>query len=145
MASFESDLADVVGQIERLGANARENIERIAMAGAKALEDRMRGNIQGRRHVRTGDMLASVGHTGFEESLMGGSTEVYPLNEDRYGNRNATKAYVTNYGRGRQGKKRNNRKSGDHFITGDEAKAEAAAQAAMSAEADAILEELWGE
>lgn len=144
MARFEADLTDVVGQIERLGANARENIERIAMAGAKALEDRMRGNIQGRRHVRTGDMLASVGHTGFAESYMGGSTEVYPLDEDRYGNRNATKAYVTNYGRGRKGRKLNNRKSGDHFITGDEAKAEAAAQEAMSAEADAILEELGG-
>lgn len=59
-------------------------------------------------------MLNSVGSTPVIETLDGGKCEVYPQGVDRHGVRNATKAYVLNYGRGTSGSKGYIR--GDHFI-----------------------------
>ena len=100
----------------------------------------MRENTQRRQHVRTGDMLGSIGDNGYREWYGGGSTEVYPQESDRKGVRNATKAYVINYGRG--GVKRNGGKMGDKFITGDEKNTEEAVYQAMQAESDRLSEEI---
>lgn len=125
---------------EKLSGRNREMIKSITLAGAAAAEKRMRENTQQRRHVRTGDMLGSIGNNGYQEWYGGGSTEVYPQESDRKGVRNATKAYVINYGRG--GVKRNGGKMGDKFITGDEKNTEEAVYQAMQAESDRLIEEI---
>lgn len=125
---------------EKLSSRSREMIKSITMAGAKAAEKRMRENTQRRQHVRTGDMLGSIGDNGYREWYGGGSTEVYPQESDRKGVRNATKAYVINYGLG--GVKRNGGKMGDKFITADEKNTEEAVYQAMQAESDRLIEEI---
>ena len=80
-------------------------------------------------------MLASIGRNEYREFLGGGSVDVYPQDTDSRGTRNATKAYVLNYGRGRGLK-------GDKFITGDESQAEQLVQEAMQAESDRLIAEL---
>ena len=79
-------------------------------------------------------MLASIGRNEYREWLGGGAQDVYPLGEDRRGTRNATKAYVLNYGRGR-------RLRGDKFITGDD-RAEEIVTQAMQEESDRLVEEI---
>ena len=138
MAQFRVNSAELT-TVSKLATDSRENIRRILMAGAQAAERRMADRIRQRRHVRNGDMLESTGNTGYQEYFGGGSTEVYPQGEDRRGVRNATKAFVINYGRG--GVKRNGGKMGDRFITSDEKAAEALVTQAMQAESDRIADE----
>ena len=89
----------------------------------------------GRSRRATGEMLRSIGRNEYREFLGGGSVDVYPQEKDSRGVRNATKAYVLNYGRGRGLK-------GDKFITGDESQAEQLVQEAMQAESDRLIAEL---
>lgn len=124
-------------QLNRMG---RPMIRQIVEAGAKAAEKRMAENVRLRRHVRTGDMLESIGENEYREFLGGGSVDVYPQGDDRKGVRNATKAYVINYGRG--GVKRNGGKMGDKFITGSEKQTEEAVYQAMQAESDRLIEQI---
>ncbi len=132
--AFISGLEDLSSRLDRLG---RPAIRRIIEAGARVAADKMKADTQGRNHIRTGDMLNSIGSTNYRESLGGGSMEVYPQGDDRKGERNATKAFVTNYGRGG----RRGPHSGDRFITGQEKAAEQIVKAAMQAEADKIAAE----
>lgn len=125
-------------QLNRLGAPM---IRQIVEAGAAAAEGRMAERTEsaghsppGRSGRATGAMLASIGRNEYREFLGGGSVDVYPQNEDSQGVRNATKAYVLNYGRGKKLK-------GDKFITGDESKAEEIVHAAMQAESDRLIAE----
>ena len=130
----------VEGQLNRMG---RPMIRQIVEAGAKAAEKLMADNTKARAHVRTGDMLESIGENEYREFLGGGSVDVYPQGDDRKGVRNATKAYVINYGKGRKVTKRGTRnKTGDKFITGDESKAEAVVLEAMQAESDRLIAEI---
>ena len=138
MARMKVDGTEFIS--EKLNGRSREMIKSITMAGAKAAEKRMRETTQRRQHVRPGDMLESVGDNGYREWYGGGSTEVYPQESDRKGVRNATKAYVINYGRG--GVKRNGGKMGDKFITGDEKNTEEAVYQAMQAESDRLIEQI---
>ena len=127
-------------QLNRMG---RTMIRQIVEAGAKAAEKRMAENTEKRRHTRTGDMLESIGENEYREFLGGGSVDVYPQGDDRKGVRNATKAYVINYGKGKNPTKRKKpNKTGDKFITGDEEKAEALVYEAMQAESDRLIAEL---
>ena len=127
-------------QFNRMG---RPMIRQIVEAGARAAEKRMAENTKARQHVRTGDMLESIGENEYREFLGGGSVDVYPQGDDRKGVRNATKAYVINYGKGRKVTKRGQRnKTGDKFITGDESKAEAVVYEAMKAESDRLIAEI---
>ena len=125
---------------EKMAKMDRGMFKSITMAGAKAAEERMRENTTQRQHVRTGDMLDSIGNNGYREWYQGGATDVYPQGGDRKGVRNATKAYVINYGRG--GVKRNGGKMGDKFITGDEKRTEEAVYQAMQAESDRLIEQI---
>lgn len=127
------DLA--AGQLERMG---RPMIRRIVEAGAKAASGRMSENTRARGHVRTGDMLRSIRGGEYREFFDGGAIEVYPQENDRHGTRNATKAYVINYGRG--GVRRRGR-MGDKFITGDKG-ADDIVREAMQAESDRLIENL---
>ena len=126
-------------QFNRMG---RPMIRRIVEAGARAAEKRMAENTEkaghgppGKSRRATGEMLASIGRNEYREFLGGGSVDVYPQEKDSRGVRNATKAYVLNYGRGRGLK-------GDKFITGDESQAEQLVQEAMQAESDRLIAEL---
>lgn len=114
---------------------------RIVEAGAGVLDRMMREATEMRQHVRTGDMLAAIGPSDYKEGLGWGEQSVYPQGMDREGERNATKMYVINYGRG---KKKRRGKMGDQFITGIEPEMETAAQEAMQAESDALIEEING-
>lgn len=130
----------VEGQLSRMG---RPMIRKIVEAGAGAAEKRMAENTKARQHVRTGDMLESIGENEYREFMGGGSVDVYPQDADRRGVRNATKAYVINYGRGRKITKRGKaNRTGDKFITGDEAKTEQAVVEAMQAESDRLIAEI---
>lgn len=128
------------GQLERIG---RPMIKQIVEAGSAAAARRMQERTEsaghgspGRSRRATGDMLASIGRNEYREWLGGGAQDVYPLGEDRRGTRNATKAYVLNYGRGR-------RLRGDKFITGDD-RAEEIVTQAMQEESDRLVEKLNG-
>lgn len=128
------------GQLERMG---RPMIKQIVEAGSAAAARRMQERTEnaghgspGKSRRATGDMLASIGRNEYREWLGGGAQDVYPLGEDRRGTRNATKAYVLNYGRGR-------RLRGDKFITGDD-RAEEIVTQAMQEESDRLVEKLNG-
>ena len=127
-------------QLDRMG---RPMIKQIVEAGSAAAEKRMATQTEnvghgspGRSRRATGEMLASIGRNEYREWLGGGAQDVYPQGEDHKGVRNATKAYVLNYGRGR-------RLRGDKFITGD-AQAEEIITQAMQRESDRLVEELNG-
>lgn len=132
-------------QERTLARMERGTVRRIVEAGAKAAAKRMAEQTEraghgppGHSRRATGDMLESIGENEYREWLGGGAVDVYPQGTDRKGVRNATKAYVINYGRG------GTRKSGgmgDKFITGDEAATEEAVVEAMQAESDRILAE----
>ncbi len=131
-------------QLNRMG---RPMIRQIVEAGAKAAEKRMAENTEARKHTRNRDMLESIGENEYREFLGGGSVEVYPQGDDRKGVRNATKAYVINYGKGQRPttKRKKPNKTGDKFITGDESKAEAVVLEAMQAESDRLIAEINNE
>jgi hypothetical protein len=121
----------------QLGKLGRPVIRRIVEAGARADADEWRANIRQAGHIRTGDMLGSVAPGDYTEDPDGGEIFVYPRDTDRKGVRNATKAYVINYGRGKcRGK------LGDRFITGKLQQTEEKVFQAMQAESDRILDEL---
>ena len=130
-------------QFNKMG---RPMIRQIVEAGAKAAEKVMAGETKAKRHVRTGQMLKSIGTNEYREFLGGGSVDVYPQGDDSRGVRNATKAYVINYGKGRRpSTKRGGRNlTGDKFITGNEDKTETAVQEAMQAESDRLIAEMNG-
>lgn len=132
-------------QLNRMG---RPMIRQIVEAGAKAAEKVMADATEEKGHIRTGEMMRSIGHNEYREFLGGGSTDVYPQGDDSKGIRNATKAYVINYGKGRRPNTKWPRKhprknrTGDKFITGNEGKTEAAVTEAMQAESDRLIAEL---
>lgn len=137
MAQFTFDGVDQLSA--QLGKLAdRGMIRRIVEAGGSAAVDRMRHNITEKRHIKTRDMLESVGMTDYRETLNGGTVFVYPLGDDRRGQRNATKAFVINYGLRSQ---RNHPRSRDYFISKD-AEVDRIVQEAMAREAEKIVEEV---
>ena len=113
----------------------RSTIQRIVSAGADAAAKRMRQNMEKAGHVRTGDLMQSVGPSEYFESLGGGA-----------GYRRAMIAYVINHGRGGRKITRKGQRSrmGDHFITGDTRGAEEAVRDAMQAEMEKITAEING-
>lgn len=132
-------------RLNKLGAPM---IKKIVMAGANAAVQDMIDATLDRGHYKNGDMLKSIGTNEYREFLHGGSVDVYPQGDDGQGVRNATKAYVINYGKGQRPMtkwpknhpKRN--LTGDKFITGHEKKTEAAVAQAMQDESDRLMEEL---
>ena len=132
-------------QLNRMG---RPMIRQIVEAGAKAAEKVMADATEEKGHIRTGEMMRSIGTNEYREFLNGGSVDVYPQGDDSKGARNATKAYVINYGKGKRPntkwpKKHPRRnRTGDKFITGNESKTEAAVTEAMQAESDRLIAEL---
>lgn len=119
---------------ERIGRLQRDTIRQIVQAGAGAAVERMKDNTRKHGHVRTGDMLNATGASEYHEFYNYGSQTVYPQGNDRKGVRNADKAYVINYGRGKA-----KGRLGDKFITADEPQAEEIVRQAMQAESDRLV------
>ena len=142
MARFTVNGVELVEQ--QLNGLGRPMIRKIVEAGAGAAEKRMAENVRLRMHIRNSDMLESIGNNGIREFLNAASTDVYPQGDDRKGVRNATKAYVINYGKGRRPttKRGTRNRTGDKFITGDEKNIEKAVFEAMQAECDRLTEQL---
>jgi hypothetical protein len=135
-------------QEARLNKLGRTTLRAVVEAGAKAAEKVMADATTQYSHTRNRDMLDSIGNNGIREYYGGASTEVYPQGNDRKGVRNATKAYVINYGKGQRPltkwprKRPKINKTGDKFITGNEGKTEQAVVEAMQAESDRLLSEI---
>lgn len=146
MARFSVDGFEL--QEARLNKLERTSLRSIVEAGAKAAEKVMEDATNQYGHTRNRDMLDAIGNNGIREYYGGASTEVYPQGNDRKGVRNATKAYVINYGKGRRPltkwprKRPKINKTGDKFITGNEGKTEQAVVEAMQAESDRLLSEI---
>ena len=146
MARFSVDGFEI--QEARLNKLGRTTLRTIVEAGAKAAEKVMEDATKQYSHTRNRDMLEAIGNNGIREYYGGASTEVYPQGDDRKGVRNATKAYVINYGKGKRPltkwpkKKPKINKTGDKFITGNEGKTEQAVVEAMQAESDRLLAEI---
>jgi hypothetical protein len=123
----------------------RVGLLRIAKAGGTKCGELMRGYIQDSHHVKSGDMLNSVGMTNAEETFGGVSINIYPMGTDSRGVKNAMKAFVVNHGIGgnptRKGKRN---KTGDKFITGNERHTDGVVTEAMKAEASAFFNEVTG-
>jgi len=132
-------------QLNRMG---RPMIRQIVEAGAKAAEKVMADATEEKGHIRTGEMMRSIGPNEYREFLNGGSVDVYPQGDDSKGVRNALKAYVTNYGKGKRPNTKWPRKhprknrTGDKFITGNDGKTEAAVTEAMQAESNRLVDEI---
>ena len=134
-----SGFDQVENQLESLG---RDAVRRIVEAGAAALVTATQESIGSHHHVATGSMARSVKAGKYHEELNSGWIEVYPQGEDSRGISQAKKAFVINYGYGG----RKTQKTGDKFITGgkDKKQREQAAEAAMLAESERIINELNG-
>ena len=146
MARFTVNGVELVER--QLNGLGRPMIRKIVEAGAGAAEKRMAENVRLRMHIRNSDMLESIGNNGIREFLNAASTDVYPQGDDRKGVRNATKAYVINYGKGKRPYRKRPKKNpkvnltGDKFITGDEEKAKEIVTEAMQAESDRLIAEI---
>jgi len=140
---------DLDVQVTQLGELQRGAVKRIVMAGADALREVTKKNIDEYHHVgKTGSMREHVRAGEYREGLGWGAVYVYPQDEDNRGVRNAMKAFVIDRGLGRKpntarsrGRERN--KTGDHFLTQKTVKeAEEATEKAMEAEYDKIIDEI---
>lgn len=140
-----SGLEIAADQLEGLERGA---VQRIVMAGAEALAEETRRNIDEYHHVgATGSMRENVRPGQYREWMGGGAVDVYPQGDDSRGVSNAQKAFIIDRGLGRRpmtirskGKERN--KTGDGFLTKKTAKkAEEITVKAMEAEFDRIIAE----
>lgn len=120
-------------QIEKL---ERADIRQIVEAGADAAVKIMRDATEEKHHYSSNrDMLNSIRKAEYREYAWGGSQMVYPQGTDRNGNRNAMKAFVTNYGR--RGEKHPH--SADGFITRKSSAIDQAVTKAMQETYDRIV------
>ena len=117
-------------------SDRREMMEKILNAGADVYIESWKGSIEAHGHVRSRSMLESVGKIMHEKKSEPNSIVIYSMGFDDHGVRNATKAYVINYGKG--GKKTEH--TGDKFVREAEKNAKDRADAAMQAALDDYLE-----
>lgn len=103
--------------------------DRMLDAGAETAEGNWREGIEAAGHIDTGDMLRSVGTSPYPHSR-----EIYPQGTDRKGVRNAEKAFIINYGKGK--------KKGDRFADKIQKKNEKECYKAMAKVYDDTLKKI---
>ena len=144
MARLEFDGFD--GLEAQLAEMDRNMIKGIVMAGADACTKEMQNMIGAYRHVRTGSMQQHVAPAQYHESLNSGWVDVYPQGTDDRGVSNALKAFVINYGIGKNPTRRSGgkvtNKTGYKFITGNQKRMEQGVFTAMQAESDRQIAQL---
>ena len=146
LAQFKISDDGILEKLDRLDAGMRrDGIRRIVMAGADAEIAEMSERTQSAHHVRTGQMMQQIGAADYHEELGGGRVNVYPQGTDSRGVSNAMKAFVINYGIGRNPTRKGKaNRTGDKFITKQATQAKEKVQKAMAAEASAIFNEMTG-
>lgn len=107
-----------------------EAIPKMLNAGADVLIRKWQDQIQGKGHVRTGEMLGHVEKTEVRIEPNGASIEVYPTGTDSHRVTNAQKAFILHYGR-KPNKRGRKEIKGDKFVTQAEKAAKAEVDAAM--------------
>lgn len=132
MARFNvTGMEAVIKDMHRLGQQSGKVADEMLAAGAAVVVEAWRTSIQTHGHIDTGAMLRGVKPTKASSSGGNRSITVYPQGSDKHGVRNATKAYIANFGRIRQ------RASG--FVFDAERAAEGPAQDAMVAVWDRFI------
>lgn len=142
----------LVAEMTRLGQQAGPTAEKMLMAGAEIVRDAWRASAEANDHRITGALIDSITYSR-EVKRIGDarSVEIYPQGNDKSRRRvrNATKAYVTNFGvetsanaesrrrrHGRRAKVKNGLR-GTHWVE----KADEASQTPVLAE----WEKIWNE
>jgi len=110
MARFETDgLDDVLEEMERMGETIGETADKMLMAGAEEVKKAWKASAERNVHRDTGDMIASINYPRKPKTANGiRSIDIYPQGKDKKGVRNATKAFVLNYGTSKH--------KGSHFV-----------------------------
>ncbi len=100
MAKFElSGLDDIEKMLLNRETRVEAAVPDMIQAGADELIKAERAEMERLKLVDTGDMKESVKATKVRKTDSGGFVEVYPQGKDRKGVRNATKAFVAQYGK----------------------------------------------
>lgn len=132
MASLVIEADDYEEKLGKLESSFRRTVARQMLeAGAKVLAEEDQAEIVRRRHMRTGDMLRSVGPTEIREGLDGSYVYVYAQGEDGRGVRNEMKSQIINLGYWRRKGQRKIRK--DAYVARVQKNAEPKVREAMEA------------
>lgn len=121
------EVLDAMGRMQQLTGDTAKAMLR---AGGNVLQREWISEAERLRHVKTGDMLKSVGQTNPKDK--GGlQVDIYPQGKGRKGVRNSVKAFVLHYGR--DGKRPI---QADHWVDGILQKA--------TDESNAAMADVWG-
>ena len=103
MARFDVEgLAPLIKDMREAGELTGEVADNMLMSSAEIVKQCWLRAAQRKRHRRTGDMIDSIGYANQPTTIDGvRCIDIYPQGTDRKGARNAEKAFVLHYGRGR--------------------------------------------
>lgn len=124
-------LDELEAKLKAIEAGLRTEAEtRMLKAGAQALVDEWGGTIEEHHHVKSHEMLRSVGMTDVHQGKDGLEISVYPMGTDSHRITNAQKAFILHHGR-RPNKNGRGEIKGDKFVTAAERKAKPKVYEAM--------------
>lgn len=133
MARFDTGgLDELIQQMQRMGQDEGPVAEEMVNAAVEAIRDEWKKSAQSHGHHDTGEMIESIGIG--PGPVRAGSIlyrDVYPQGVDSKGVRNATKAFVLNYGK--------HNMPASHWVDDAEDKCAAPVQAACQAIWDRFL------
>lgn len=103
MARFvTAGLDDLISQMRKLNEDSGEMARTMVDAAVIEIRDAWKQSIEKHGLIDTGDMMESIGFPKPVQEIGGVLfRDVYPVGKDRTGTRNATKAFVLNYGTSR--------------------------------------------
>lgn len=94
-----SGIDAVVNKLARIGEQTGAVAREMLMAGAEVVRQEWRASAERHGHRDTGDMIDSIGYPRKPKNAGDVlSIPIYPQGKDKKGVRNATKAFVLNYG-----------------------------------------------
>lgn len=102
MARFDtSGLDDIIQQMQRMKADEGPAAEEMVNAATEEIKKEWQLSAYVHGHVKTGAMVNSIEPAGSAPVRAGNVIyrDVYPQGSDEKGTRNATKAFILNYGR----------------------------------------------
>ena len=100
MARFDTTgMDELLADMKRLGELSGEVSDKMLMAGAEAIKGAWKESAERHRLRDSGDMIESIGFPKSPKTAGDVRTiDIYPQGNDKHGVRNATKAFVLNYG-----------------------------------------------
>ena len=90
-------LDELLAEMKRLGELAGPTADRMIAVGAEELKKSWIASAEKHKHEDTRDMILSIGARPGDKDIR--SVDVYPLGKDRFGTRNAEKAFILHYGK----------------------------------------------